>query len=161
MTFPRSFLSNNQVETLLPAAADAAGRASPFVSLKGAAKVSIIAFVNQGNAAPVTFSLVQATNVAGAGVKALANSAPISFDQNTAIGDATTLGTAGVSFTTDATIFNKMVVFDVDPALLDVNNGFDCIGVTTGASNAANVTTVLAVLMGTRYGSGSMSAQVD
>jgi hypothetical protein len=38
-----------------------------------------------------------------------------------------------------------MVVFEIDPASLDVANGFDCVYLSTGASNAANITAALRV----------------
>jgi hypothetical protein len=126
---------------LLPLAADAAGRASPFRSLRNALKAYIVVRVNQGNAATVLLSLFQATNVAGAASKAL-GAVPIWTNLNTAINDSYARVTPNaVSFTTDAGVFDKCVIFEIQPeACMDVANGFDCIGMSTGASNVANIT---------------------
>jgi hypothetical protein len=51
-----------------------------------------------------------------------------------------------VSYTTDAGVKNKIVVFQIDPATLDIANGFDCIVVKTGASNVANITQAVYLL---------------
>ena len=55
-----------------------------------------------------------------------------------------------VNFTTDATVKEKMVAFQIELASLDIAGGFDCITVATGASNVANLTSAFAALE-TRY----------
>jgi hypothetical protein len=55
----------------------------------------------------------------------------------------------------------KVVIFSIDPAALDVANGFDCVRAVTGASNAANITSAL-VLMQSRYqGQTTADAMAD
>lgn len=128
-----------KVELLNPAA-DAAGRTSRYISLKNAMKVSIEVHLTQGNAATVLLSVLQATNVAGAGSKAIA-AVPIFSNLDTSISDAETARTAGATYTTDAATKNKTVRFEFVPeAALDMANGFVCIAISTGASNAANIT---------------------
>jgi hypothetical protein len=56
---------------LLSPAADAAGRSSAYLSLKGAVKAWVIFYINQGNAATIALSLQQASAVAGTGSKAI------------------------------------------------------------------------------------------
>ena len=159
MTFPRSAIDGPRIVVALTPAADAAGRNGRWVSLKGFAKAGVIALVGQGNAATVALTIEQAKDVSGTGAKPLANAVPIAANQDAVAGDALVRQTAGVSFTTSAAVKDKVVVFDIDPALLDVNNGFDCIRVSTGASNAANVTSAVYQLMGQRYtGAASPSA---
>jgi hypothetical protein len=72
-----------------------------------------------------------------------------------------TARTAAATYTTDAAVKNKVVIFQIDPAALDQANGFDCIAVSTGASNAANITS--AMLIGTpRYaGPAQPSVLID
>ena len=49
--------------------------------------------------------------------------------------------TSDVDFTTSATADKiKKVIFEIDPALLDTANDFDCITVKTAASDASNIT---------------------
>ena len=43
----------------------------------------------------------------------------------------------GVSYTVANTAKNKQVIFHIDPAKLDVNNGFTCLNVRLGASSQA------------------------
>ena len=149
------------VEALTPAA-DAAGRTSDWVSLKNAHKAYVVVSMDQGNAATVLLSLLQAQAVAGTGVKA-GPDVPIWANLDCAASDALVReATDADTYTTDAGVKHKMVVFEVDPAKLDVAGGFDCIAVSTGASNAANITAALFVLTPLRYAASTPpSAIVD
>src|SRR5579871_1148899 len=86
---------------LLPPAADAAGRTSAYHTLKNALKAYIVCHVNQGNAATVQLSVLQATDVSGTNSKAI-NAVPIWLVENTAAADALVAQAAAASFTTDA-----------------------------------------------------------
>ena len=126
--------------SLLPPAADAAGRTGSFRTLKNAEKAWVVARINQSNAATVQVSLLQAKDVSGTGSKAI-NSVPIWLQNATASSDLNVVQSNGASFTTDATIADKIVMFEVTPEVaLDMANGYKCLAVQTGASNAANVT---------------------
>ena len=57
----------------------------------------------------------------------------------------------GVSFTTDAGLASKHILIEIDPALLDVENGFDCIALVTSASNAGNITEAEYLMTEMRY----------
>lgn len=131
-------------------AADAAGRTSRYVSLKTAHRAWVRVYVNQGNAATVALTLLQATAVAGTGSKALANVVPIWANQAVAAGDSAVRQTDAVSFTTSAAVAEKQVWFQIDPASLDLANGYDCVAVSTGASNVANITSA-EIIVETRY----------
>jgi hypothetical protein len=128
---------------LLPHAADAAGRTSGYINLRNALKVWIVCSVNQGNAAQVTFTPLQATNSAGAGSKAI-KASPIWLNDATAASDALVKQASGAAnFQTDATLADKIVIFELQPeAALDIANGFDEIAVQTSASSASNITGV-------------------
>lgn len=143
-------------------AADAGGRTATYVSLKNAHKAFILVQIGQGNAATVALTPYQAKNVAALGEKVLTNNVAIYANLDAAASDTLVRATDAVNYTTDAGVKNKMVVFEIDPASLDVNNGFDCITVKTGASNAANITSVLYLLGPHRYpGTNIPSAIVD
>lgn len=144
-----------------PPAADAAGRTSDWVSLKNVRRATIIAFMDQGNAATVALSVLQATAVAGTGSKALANAAPIWANQDVVAGDALTRQADGVALTTSAAVKQKIVVFQIDPSMLDVAGGFDCIALSTGASNAANITSILFLLEMNHSGDAVPSTIID
>lgn len=131
-------------------AADAAGRTSRYVSLKNAHRAWVRVYVNQGNAATILLSILQATAVAGTNSKALANNVPIWANQDVAAGDDAPRVADGVAFTTSAALKEKQVWFQIDPASLDVAGGYDCIAVSTGASNVANITSA-EVIVESRY----------
>lgn len=130
----------------LPPAADAAGRTSVYVSLANAHKAWALFQIAQGNAAAVQCSVLQATSVGGAGSKAIGTTR-IWADLDTATLDALIRQADAANFTTDAGLKNKLVVIEIDPEELDVADGFSCIAIETGASNAANITAGLIVLM--------------
>lgn len=126
---------------LLGAAADAAGRTSRYASLKNAIKAYVIVEVNQGNAATVALTLLQAKDVSGTSSKAISAVVPIYLANNSGVTDAWVQQTSALSYTTDATLQDKFVIFEILPeAALDLANGFRTIAVQTGASNAANIT---------------------
>lgn len=125
--------------SLLPAAADAAGRTGAYRSLKDTHKAWIIARVNQGNAAQVTLTPLQAQDVSGTGAK-LIPAVSIWANQDTSVSDALVMQAAAANFQVSATLKDKIVIFEIDPSNLDVNNGFDCIALQTSASNTANIT---------------------
>jgi hypothetical protein len=125
--------------SLLPPAADAGGRTSAYVSLKNAIRASLYVYINQGNAATILLSVLQATAVAGTGSKAI-SATRIWTNEDAATAVPVTKQTDAATFTTSAAVKMKLVIFDIDPGVLDVPGGFDCIAVSTGASNAANIT---------------------
>lgn len=125
--------------TMLPPAADAGGRTSVYMSLKNAVQAWIEVHINQGNAATVLLSPLQATAVAGTGTKAI--SAARIWAKLAAATVDFTQATEAATYTTDAGVADKIVLFELDLAkVLDQANNFDCIAVSTGASNAANIT---------------------
>lgn len=136
----------------LEPATDAAGRTGGYVSLKNAHKAYVVAHITQGNAATIALSLSQATSVGGANAKAVANVMPIWANLDVAASDALIARTAAASYTTDAGVKKKIVIFEIVPeAVLDIANGFDCVAVVTGASNAANITSAQIILVPGRY----------
>ncbi len=136
ITLPEEF----KIVEAMPNATDAAGRTGDYVSLKNATMAWVVVYLTQGNAATVAISINQASAVAGTGTKAITETVPIWSNLDTAASDTLVRRTAAVSYTTDAGVKNKIVIFQIDPATLDVANGFDCITVITGASHAANIT---------------------
>jgi hypothetical protein len=134
--------------SLLKPAADSAGRTSAYRSLKNALKAYIVVHINQGNAATILLSLLQATDVSGAGSKAI-SATPIFLCADSATTDALVAQTAAATFTTSAATKDKVVVFELTPEqCMDVANGFDCIAISTGASDVANITEAMLHVLG-------------
>lgn len=147
-----SLAQEMKIPTALEPAADAGGRtAASAVSLKNCGKAGVLFHINQGNAATILLTVLQATAVAKTGGKALANNVPIWVNLDCAASDTWVRAADGVNYTTDAGVKIKQVFFEIDPAMLDVAGGFDCIYCSTGASNAANITAAQYVLMNLRY----------
>lgn len=141
---------------LLPSAADAAGRAAASaVSMKNAGRVYIYCFITQGNAATILLTPMQASAVAKTGGKVLTNPIRIWANLDTDATDTLVRQADAVNFTTDAGVKNKLVIFEIDPASLDLANSFDCVYVSTGASNAANLTLALAFGTDLRFASAT------
>jgi len=125
---------------LLAPAADASGRTSSYRTLKNALKAWIVVHVNQGNAAQVTLTPLQAQDVSGTNSKAI-NAVPIWLNADTSVSDALAVQTAAASLQTSATTKDKIVIFEITPDIaLDVANGFKTIAIQTSASNASNIT---------------------
>jgi hypothetical protein len=135
---------STKIFELLKPATDAAGRTSSYINVKTLHEVEIVFHVQQGNAATIALSIVQATDASGTGSKAITVAIPIWSNLDTAATDTLVRRTDAVSYTTDAGVKNKIVVFKVDPALLDIAGGFNFVAITTGASNAANLTQAIA-----------------
>ena len=141
------------VEAILPDD-DAAGTTGDYVSLKNVHMAYVLFHVQQANAATIALTIEQATDVAATGTKAITVSVPIWANEDCATSDTLVRQTDAVSFTTSAAVKNKQVVFQIDPATLDLANGFDCITIKTGASNAANITSAQYMLV-SRYPSAT------
>ena len=152
---------------LLPPAADAAGRTSSYVSMRNALKAWIICTVNQGNAAQVTFSPLQAKDNVGTGSKAIGGAdttAPIWYVANSALSGGSDLlvaQAAALTFQTDVNLYNKIVIFELAPeGVLDLVNNFNHIAIQTSASNAANITSATLNLYGSFQGASQPTSYV-
>jgi hypothetical protein len=152
---------NAQVVQLLNPAADGAGRTSAYVSLRNGHKAFVICNVTQGNAAQVTFSVLQAQDTSGTNAKAI-SAAPIVADLDTATSDTLVVQTAQATFQTDVALKNKLVIFEIDPIeSMDLNSltanasgvpqPFNHIAIQTSASNAANITSAQLIVTPLRF----------
>jgi hypothetical protein len=127
------------VEALAPAS-DAAGRTGDWIKVTNAAKAYFVATITQGHADTVKLTPQQATTAGGVGVKALDADTRIWSNLDTATADGLTRRTDAKDYTTDAGVKNKIVVIEIDPSDLDIAGGFTWVSLTTGASNALNIT---------------------
>jgi hypothetical protein len=145
-------LDRANIVNLMAPATDAAGRTGAYVTLKGAHSVSLYFKVTQGNAATILITPLQASAVAGTGAKALSANVPIYVNLDTAASNVwVRVATDAKNYTTEAGVKIKQVRFDIDPDALDVAGGFDCVSLSTGASNVANITSADAVIGPMRY----------
>lgn len=134
-----------------------------YVCLKNYNRMTAVIQINNGATVTGTaITLKQATAVANTGEKALAFST-VYANTDTANTDTLTLTAVSSNTFTSATTDNNdlLYVIEIDPATLDVANGFDCVRV--GTANAVNaVTSVVYYLWPAKYGKGTpASAIVD
>lgn len=147
-----NLLDNAKVVQLLNPATDAAGRTGNWVNGKLARKAFIVCHVTQGNAATVQFSVQQAKTSGGGSAKAISANVRIAANLDCSVNDTLAAASAATSYTTDAALKNKIVVFEVDLiTAMDIAGGFGWITVVTGASNAANITQAHVVMVGLRF----------
>lgn len=107
---------------------------SVYVSFKNSQSAAVLVDLTQAAANATTVSLYQSQDVSGTGAKALTLNVPIWANEDVSVSDALVRQVDGVSYTVAATAKNKQVLFHVDPAKLDINNGFTCLNVRTSAS---------------------------
>jgi hypothetical protein len=153
MAYPFTLPEHAQIVEAMSPAADAAGRTGDYIKLANAAKVYIIAHITQGNAATVALTPMQAKDATGTDAKALTANTRIWANLDCAAGDGFTKATDAKNYTTDAGLKHKLVIIEIDPAeCMDLAGGFTWLTVTTGASNAANITQAIYIGTGLRYG---------
>lgn len=108
-----------------------------YVSLKNVNTATVIVNLTQAVGHTTVVSLYQTQDVSGTGAKALSNNVPVWANEDVSSGDSLIRKADGVSYTVTNTAKNKQVVFHIDPAKLDVNDGFTCLNVRIGASTQA------------------------
>jgi len=138
------------VEAITPQAG--AALTGTYISMKYARMAFVVVHINQAAANTVAITIEQATNVSAGGSKAITNAVPIWASEDCVTSDELVRQSDAVAFTTSAATKHKVIAFQIDPGTLDKANGFDCITVKTGASNAANITSAFYLLTDLRYG---------
>lgn len=108
-----------------------------YVSLKNVINAEVVVNLTQAVGHATVISLYQAKDVSGTDAKPLTNSVPVWANEDASLGDSLIRQADGVSYTVADTAKNKQVVFHIDPARLDVNDGFTCLNVGIGASTQA------------------------
>lgn len=119
---------------------------SDWISLKNVNRCQIYCVMTQAVGHATVLALYQGTAVAGTGSKVFANVAQIWANEATGTSDTLVKQTSAINYTVTNDIANKVVVFDIDPSLLDVANDFDCIKVTASdSSQATNFISIIGV----------------
>ena len=110
---------------------------SNYITLKNAVTATVVINLAQTVGRTTQISLYQAQDIEGTGAKPLANDVPILANEDVGASDTLVRQADGVSYTVANTAKNKQVIFHIDPAKLDINNGFTCLNVRVGASSQA------------------------
>ena len=140
------------VEGLEPQATDA-NPASAYVDVSNYHTVYVVAHVTKDNAALTSFALEQATSSAGAGNKVFANTVPVWSNLNTGDGDTLVRQANAINYALDNADDGRgqIVVFQIDPSRMDINNGFRWLRVQLAAGNADNLASVVFYMVDARY----------
>lgn len=128
-----------------------AGKTSDCISLKDALMVWLIVDLTQAVGHATLLTPQQATAVAAGDAKALTTNVAIWQNADCGATDTLVKATGAKNLTVAADVKDKQIVFQVDPAGLDLANSFDCLRITAAdSSQATNFWNVLAVIQ-TRY----------
>jgi hypothetical protein len=110
---------------------------SQVISLKNASKAWLVLEFNQAVGHATTPTLNQATSIA-AGTNKAGPAVSIWANEDTVATDTLVKQAAEAAlFAVAATVKKKQVVFEIDPARLDVNGGYDCVYLTIATSGQA------------------------
>ena len=109
-----------------------------YISLKNVTRCHVVVFINQASATQVAITIEQAQAVAPTNSTAITKVVPIWSNLDCAASNTLVQRTAAVSYTTDTGQKYKIVVFEINPEVLDAT--YDCITVITAASDATNIT---------------------
>lgn len=135
------------VAVLTPPVTTNGGVTTDYISLKNVHKATIVAVFTQAVGHATGIDPVQATAVAGTGVKAITNTVPIWANTDISLTSALTRHTDAITYNLAATAKNQIVTMDIDPAGFDVAGGFDVLGVTVDdSSQATNFVSIIALL---------------
>jgi hypothetical protein len=138
----------NVVEMLTPGTTDAGVRTSDVISLKNVVRAWLICSADQGGATAVTWTPMQAVDVAiTGGGKVLTNVVPIRETVACATSDVMANVTAAKLYATAAAVKHSITVFQIDPDVaLDVDGGYDCLYLVTLGAQILNLLSVVAIL---------------
>ena len=140
-------------QMLVPGATNA-NPTTAYVDLSKCHKAFLVVHVAKGNAALTSFTLSQATTAAGGGpAKAFTNTVPIWSNLNCTATDTLVRRANALTYALDnaADGRGQIVVFQIDPAKMDVAGGFKYVAVVVAAGDAANIAGVMGYLVDHRY----------
>jgi hypothetical protein len=139
-----------------------AAQTGDYVSLKNYSHCTVVIIQGAWAAGTPAVTLLQATDVAASGEKALGFTSRWS---KVGLGTTTQFAHTDVASNTFnlPNTANTITVLEVDANTLDTNNGFDCmrVGIASPGANA-DLLSVLYILSGARYAQAAMpDAKVD
>jgi len=124
------------------------GVTTDYISLKNAHMVFLVATFKQAATHATGIDPTQATAVAGTGVKAITNTLPIWKNADISATSVLTRLTDAITANCTAGTTDQIIIMQIDPAGLDVNNDFDCLGCTVDdSSEATNFVSVVAYVV--------------
>lgn len=123
------------------------GVTADYISMANVIRAVIIVTLKQAVAHLTGISPIQATALDGTEAKAFAKTLPIAANEDVSLASLLTDQDPAVAYTVAATAKTKKVIFVVDNEKFDVENGFDCLGVTVDdSSEATNIVNIEYIL---------------
>jgi hypothetical protein len=124
------------------------GVTTDYISLKLVHRVVVVFHFKQAVGHATGIDPVQATAVAGTAVKAITKTVPIWANEDVAASSLMVRKTDAITYNVTNDVKSKIVTMDIDPAGLDVTNGFDCLGFTIDdSSQATNFVSAVAYIV--------------
>ena len=150
MAFPfRVPEGTHLVQGASPVVGAAAAVVGDYISLRYAHKVWCVIMYNQADGNAITFGVNEATGVLPAGAAAITAVMPIFSNLACGTNDRWVRRADAATYATDAGAAEKMIVFEVDPAILSA--GFDCIALRSDTAIAAAQYVAYFYLIAPRY----------
>lgn len=135
------------VVALEPPTTTNAAITTPYINCAKAEMVYFICTLKQAASHETVVSIYQATSSAGGSAKIIANTVPIWYSEDISASSELTRATNAVSKTISSAVADQVVVFQLDPAALDLTNDFDWAAIhTTASSEATNFLSVVAIV---------------
>lgn len=142
---------------LTPPVTTNGGVTTDYISLKNVHRFFAVFVFTQAVAHATGIDPVQATVVAGSDAKAITNTVPIWYNSDISATSALTRATDAITINLANAAANQIVVMEIDPAKLDVANGFDVIGFTIDNSSQATDFVCGIGFVVPRYGAASQN----
>jgi len=136
-----------QIVSLQAAVTTGAANTSDYINCAKAEMIFFVCQLQNAGAHATVLSIYQATSAAGGGEKVIANAVPIWYSNDTVTTSNITQATAAVSYTVSESVKEKLVIFQLDPAALDLDNDFAFAAIhSTASSDSTNFISVVAVV---------------
>lgn len=124
------------------------GVTTDYISLKNIHRVVAVFHFKQAVGHATGIDPVQATAVAGTGVKAITATVPIWANEDVAASSVMVRQTDAITYNVTNDIKSKIVTMDINPAALDVAGGFDCLAFNIDdSSQATNFVSAVAYIV--------------
>lgn len=132
------------------------GVTSDYINLGLCHKAWVIVQLTQAVGHATVISMRQAQDAAATGAEAISNNVEIWANEATATSDVLVAQTAAKTYTVTADIAKKLIVFEVDPAAMDINNSDQYLHFSVSdSSQATNFVSAVAILA-SRYPQASV-----
>jgi len=124
------------------------GVTTDYICLKNVHMLVAVFHLKQASGHATGIDPVQATAVAGTSAKAITATVPIWSNEDVTATSVLVRQTDAITYTVTNDVKSKVVVMQIDPAGLDVLNGFDCLCFTVDdSSTAGNFVSAMAYIV--------------